>query len=469
MRSKRLLLKQFVPMLLIPVILLAVIICVYRFGSDNKIHSAGQLTSLTESKTDKTVSAKTTTDETTSEESTAEESTLEETTSEESTSEESESIQETNSKKTESRTEEAKSEPTQPQQPTESVQPPFVPFDNGIFSAYYEAAYSRMQRMTIDEKIGQMLFARCPAQNAVEVARRYHLGGYVLFGRDFQQKTANEVKNNILSYRSAQEIPMVIATDEEGGSVVRVSSNTVLSDEKFDSPRNIYNLGGMELIKSKETKKASLLASLYIDTNFAPVCDISVNPSDFMYLRSLGQDAQTTADFVRTVTNISQSRGVSATLKHFPGYGNNVDTHTGIAIDNRDYNTFINNDFIPFKAGITAGAHIVMVSHNIVNCMDSTRPASISKNVHDILRNELGFTGIIVTDDLSMDAIKQYSGAYPPTVMAVLAGNDMLTVSDIETSFNEIKNAVNNGVIDQSIIDRAVIRILAWKYAKGLM
>lgn len=326
-----------------------------------------------------------------------------------------------------------------------------------------------MQHMTMDEKIGQMLFARCPSNNAAGIASQYHIGGYVLFGRDFQQKTANAVKSDILSYRAAQQIPIAIATDEEGGSVVRVSSNPNLSDEKFDSPRNIYNAGGMELIKSKESKKAALLSGLYIDTNFAPVCDISVNESDFMYNRSLGQDARTTADFIRTVTNISQSKGVSVTLKHFPGYGNNVDTHTGIAIDNRDYNTFAANDFIPFRAGIESGAHLVMVSHNIVNCMDSTKPASISKNVHDILRGELGFTGIIVTDDLSMDAIKQYSGEYPPTVLAVLAGNDMLTVSDIGTSFNEIKNAVNRGIIDQSIIDRAVIRILAWKYAKGLM
>ncbi|MDE7432225.1 MAG: beta-hexosaminidase [Lachnospiraceae bacterium] len=462
MKSKKLLLEQLAPIILISVFLLAVISCIYRPGRNDKKHSAGQLTSLTESKTDETASEESTTDETTSEESSAEETTLEET-----TSEESETIQET--KKTESRTEEAKSEPTQTQKQTESPQSPFIPFDNGIFSAYYEAAYSRMLQMTIDEKIGQMLFARCPSNNAAGIASQYHIGGYVLFGRDFQQKTAGTVKSDILSYKAAQQIPIAIATDEEGGSVVRVSSNPNLSDEKFDSPRNIYNLGGMELIKSKESKKAALLSGLYIDTNFAPVCDISVNESDFMYNRSLGQDAGTTADFVRTVTNISQSKGVSVTLKHFPGYGNNVDTHTGIAIDNRDYNTFVTNDFIPFRAGIESGAHLVMVSHNIVNCMDSTKPASISKNVHDILRGELGFTGIIVTDDLSMDAIKQYSGEYPPTVMAVLAGNDMLTVSDIGTSFNEIKNAVNRGIIDQSIIDRAVIRILAWKYAKGLM
>lgn len=341
--------------------------------------------------------------------------------------------------------------------------------DNGIFSAYYNSAYALMQSMTLDEKIGQMLFARCPRENAAEIAAQYHLGGYVLFGEDFEGKTVAEVQDNIASYKAAQDIPIAVATDEEGGTVVRVSNNTAFSDNAFLSPRDAYSIGGMDLIRSEETEKSSLLSLLYIDTNFSPVCDISVNESDFMYYRSLGEDAQTTADFVSNAVQISQSNGVSATLKHFPGYGNNVDTHTGIAVDERDYDTFVNNDFIPFEAGIEAGAHLVMVSHNIVNCMDSTKPASISADVHDILRNDLGFTGITVTDDLSMDAIGLYSGNCPATVIAVLAGNDMLTISDIDTSFYEIKNAVNDGTIDESIIDHAVMRILAWKYAKGFI
>lgn len=338
--------------------------------------------------------------------------------------------------------------------------------DNGIFSEYYENAYKYLKTMTLDEKIGQMLFARCPSENAVEIAQKYHLGGYVLFGIDFDNKTFDEIKNNILSYKNSQDIPMAIATDEEGGTVVRVSNHPQLYPSKFLSPREIFNNGGMNLIKSEETKKADLLSSLGIDVNFAPVCDISTNTSDFMYQRSLGENATTTAEFISTVTQISQSKGVSVTLKHFPGYGNNVDTHTGIAYDERDYDTFLNNDFIPFKSGIQNNAHIVMVSHNIVKCMDNTKPSSISANVHNILRNELNFTGIIITDDLAMDAIKEYSGEYPPTVTAVLAENDMLTVSDIESSFNEIKQATINGIIPEETIDHAVMRILAWKEYK---
>ncbi|MCI8669616.1 MAG: beta-hexosaminidase [Lachnospiraceae bacterium] len=480
MKSKKLPLRQLIPVIV--VILTVVFIWLCTSENDLKNELAESTGNTTES-----LLVKVTTEERTDAETTVHKSTLEETSSEMSASEEtsehksetegnvnleSTTIQNSQTKPPEIQTTEIvtspNTEPPEPTTATETLQPPVLS-DNGIFSGYYAAATARMQTMTTDEKIGQMLFARCPSGNAAEIARQYHIGGYVLFGRDFQGKTAEEVKNNISSYRTSQEIPMVIATDEEGGRVVRVSSNPLLSDEAFSSPRDIFNSGGMELIKSKEVKKAEMLSGLYIDTNFAPVCDISVNESDFMYPRSLGQNAGTTADFVRSVTQISQSKGVSAALKHFPGYGNNIDTHTGIAVDTRDYNTFVNNDFIPFQAGIQSGVHLVMVSHNIVNCMDSTKPASISKPVHNILRNELGFTGIIVTDDLSMDAIKLYSGEYPPTVTAVLAGNDMLIISDIDASFNEIKNAVNNGTIEQGVIDRAVVRILAWKYAKGLM
>ncbi len=336
--------------------------------------------------------------------------------------------------------------------------------DNGIFSEYYDKAYDIVKNMTLDEKIGQMIFARCPSENAAETAAKYHIGGYVLFGRDFKDKSREQIISDILSYKNSQEIPMAVAVDEEGGTVVRISDETQIFDHKFDSPRNIYNDGGMDKIKSEEKQKAELLSSLGIDVNLAPVCDISVNESDFMYNRSLGQDAQTTAEFVDAVIDINQSVGVSVTLKHFPGYGNNTDTHIGIAIDNRDYSEFENNDFIPFRAGINSNAHFVMVSHNIVKCMDREKPASISADVHKILRDELNFSGIIITDDLDMNAIRIFSKEYSPAISAVLAGNDMIILSDVSSAVNDIKQAVNDNVIDESLIDCAVMRVLSWKW-----
>ncbi len=341
--------------------------------------------------------------------------------------------------------------------------------DNGIFSAYYQKAYEKMRTMSLDEKIGQMFYARCPDYDAVGFAQRYHLGGYVLFGRDFSDKSKQEVKDNINSYINSQDIPMTISVDEEGGTVVRISSKSALYDSEFQSPRDIYDEGGMDAVRENALAMAKMIKDFNIDVNFAPVCDISLDENDFMYYRSIGHDVDTVCEFVSEFTRIAQENGVSATLKHFPGYGNNVDTHTGIAVDERDYSTFVNEDFKPFKAGIDKDAHLVMVSHNIVNCMDSTKPASLSKNVHDILRNELGFTGIAVTDDLEMDAITEYTNGTSPAVAAILAGNDMLTIGDtmIADAVSSIKNAVSDGTLDEDMIDHAVTRILAWKYLKN--
>ena len=328
-----------------------------------------------------------------------------------------------------------------------------------------------MRTMSLDEKIGQMFYARCPQYDAVEFAQKYHLGGYVLFGVDFADKSKDEVKNNINSYVNSQEIPMTIAVDEEGGTVVRISSKPALYDEEFQSPRDIYNEGGMDAIKENALAMAQMLKDFNIDVNFAPVCDISLNEYDFMYYRSIGHDVDTVCEFVSEFTKIAQENGVSATLKHFPGYGNNVDTHTGIAIDERPYEKFVDEDFKPFEAGIKQNAHLVMVSHNIVNCMDSTKPASLSKTVHDILRNELNFTGLAVTDDLEMDAITEYTNGQSPAVTAILAGNDMLTIGDtmIDDAVSSIKSAVSDGTLDETLIDHAVTRILAFKYYKNMM
>ena len=341
--------------------------------------------------------------------------------------------------------------------------------DDGIFSDYYDKAYEKMKKMSLDEKIGQMLMVRCPEADAVDIAKDYHLGGYVLFGRDFIGKTRDEVIDNNNSYIKAPEIPMVISVDEEGGTVSRISGNKRLTDQDFKSPRELFDEGGMEAIDADALRKAQLLNDLKINVNLAPVCDISTGTSNFMYDRSLGQNAEVTSIFASSVTKISQENGISATLKHFPGYGNNTDTHTGIAVDKRTYETFLNNDFKPFEAGINAGAHMVLVSHNIVECMDKDNPASLSEKVHKILREKLKFTGIIITDDLSMDAISKSSDGTPAEVRAVLAGNDMLCITDYDDAYNNIIDAVHTGKLDTDLIDKAVMRIIAWKYAKGMI
>lgn len=340
--------------------------------------------------------------------------------------------------------------------------------DNGIFSDFYILANNKLKNMTLDEKIGQLLLVRYPDtdREALSAIQKYNFGGYVFFERDFRDKTEQEVKNRNNNLQSTSKIPLLTAVDEEGGKVVRISSNPNLAPEKFKSSRELYLTGGFELIKQDTINKSNLLKKLGINVNLAPVVDVSTNPSDYMYERSLGEDTAKTSTYAKTVIEASKGTGVSYTLKHFPGYGNNQDTHYGSNVDTRSYDDILRNDLPPFKAGIESKAEAVLVSHNIVDSIDSQNPASLSPSVHNLLRNELAFTGIIITDDLAMGAVSTLDDV---AVKAVLAGNDILITTDYEKSFNSIKTAVESGTIDENLINKLAFRVLAWKYYKGLM
>ena len=328
-------------------------------------------------------------------------------------------------------------------------------------------AQELLDGMTLEEKVGQMFIARCPETDAAQLAADYHLGGYILFGRDFKDKTAEQVTTDIQSYQDAAEIPLLIAVDEEGGTVNRVSSNPNLRSSPFRSPQSLYSEGGLELVRSDAQEKCRLLESLGININFAPVCDVSQDPADFIYDRTLGRDAQETSQYVAAVVETMAEEGMGSVLKHFPGYGNNTDTHTGVAYDDRPYDTFLTSDFLPFQAGIAAGADMVLVSHNIVSAMDEASPASLSPEVHRVLREDLGFTGVIVTDDLVMDGVRDFAGDDEAAVLAVQAGNDLLCCTDFQTQVPAVLAAVESGEITEEQIDAAVLRVLTTKLRLG--
>ena len=325
-----------------------------------------------------------------------------------------------------------------------------------------------LDNMTIPEKVGQMFMVRVPKENADKRVGEYHLGGYIMFGRDFDNKTKEEVMGNIASWQSAADIPMLIGVDEEGGTVNRISTNTEFRSEPFKSSQELYKEGGVDLGYEDTINKANFLKELGINVNFAPVVDVSTNPDDYIYKRSFGKNANLTSEYASTVVTAMKESNIASVLKHFPGYGNNTDTHTGIAIDNRTLETFKESDFLPFEAGIKAGANIVLVSHNIVTSMDSDNPASLSTRVHEILRNDLGFAGVIITDDLYMDAIsKNYDSSV--AVLAILAGNDLICTTDFESQIPEVIAAVEDGTISIDRINESVRRILELKLELNLI
>ncbi len=326
-----------------------------------------------------------------------------------------------------------------------------------------------LSEMSLEEKVGQMFIARCPKEDAAKKAADYNLGGYILFGRDFKDKTKEQVIQNIADIQGEADIALLIGVDEEGGTVNRVSRYTEFRSEPFKSPQELYSLGGLEAIKNDVIEKSELLKSLGINLNFAPVCDVTTNPKDFMYDRAFGLDAEETAEFVELVVQMMSERGMGSVLKHFPGYGDNVDTHTGVAYDNRPYETFVSSDFLPFQAGIEAGADVVLVSHNIVNSIDSEYPASLSPKVHEILRDELGFTGVIVTDDLAMEGVSSFADDAKVAVLAVKAGNDLLCCTNFEEQIPAVIEAVKRGEILEEQINASVFRILQMKISLGII
>ena len=337
--------------------------------------------------------------------------------------------------------------------------------DDGIFSPYYVLAYNKLKELTLDEKIGQLLLVRY-SESAKAALDKYNFSGFVFFEKDFFGKTKEQVINMIEELQNSSKIPLLTAVDEEGGKVVRVSSNSNLRSEPFKSSQELYEKGGFDLISSDTKEKSELLKSLGLNLNLAPVVDVSTDSNDYMYSRTIGENTSITSEYAKTVIEASKNTGVSYTLKHFPGYGSNSDTHIGTSIDTRTLDDIMNNDIPPFESGIEAGAEAVLVSHNIVTSLDPDNPASLSSNVHNLLRNQLDFTGVVITDDIAMSALDSIEDT---TVKALVAGNDLVITTDYETSFNEVKDAIEDGTLGENYIDKLAFRVLAWKYYKGLM
>ena len=325
---------------------------------------------------------------------------------------------------------------------------------------YDNQALKILQDMTLNEKIGQLLLVRIPETNKIETINKYNIGGYILFQRDVDNKRKDELIDEIKLYHSVSSIPLLIAIDEEGGTVSRLSSNKNIVKSPVQSPQELFKSGGFEAIKQDAIIKTNLLEELGINVNLAPVADISTNSKSYIYERSFGKDKNETAKYIETILS-TQNNNVSYVLKHFPGYSDNLDTHKSTAIDNRSYKTIKTNDFIPFKVGIKNGANAILVSHNIVSSIDN-KPSSLSRNIHNILRNELSFNGIIITDDLSMNAVKGYN-TKTPYIDSILAGNNILIVSDYVSAFDEIYNAIIEDKISEELINRLVLKTIQFK------
>lgn len=336
---------------------------------------------------------------------------------------------------------------------------------NDLFGKYYNKANKKMKNMSLEEKVGQLFLVRYDSNLASNWIKKYYPGGYIMFAKDFNNQTKESIKKEIDDLQSISKVPLVIAVDEEGGYVTRVSRYPSFRESKFLAPRSYYESGGEKLLEQTEKEKAKLLLSIGVNLNLAPVADVSIDSNDFINIRTFNRNAKETAVLIGKMVNYANEEGISSSLKHFPGYGNNVDTHTGIAIDERSYENFVENDYLPFEEGIKNKVPTVLVSHNIVKCMDSEYPATLSKKVISELREKLNFTGVVITDDLSMSAVNSYVENGSAAVLAVNAGEDLIITSDFVKMYNSVYEAVKNKEIDMETIDKAVRRNIAWKIA----
>lgn len=328
-----------------------------------------------------------------------------------------------------------------------------------------------LENMTLEEKIGQLMVvgfqSSDPDEHIEKMIKDYHVGGVILFDRNMDSPSqVAELTNQLqdMAYTTGHQIPLTFSVDQEGGSIVRMrKSFSVLPSQQV-----LGKKGDEEEIRNVAVRTGEQLAAMGFTINFAPVLDLSETDS-----RSFGNDPHLTGQYGSEVIKGLVEGGVTATVKHFPGNGrSNVDPHEDTSSVEANQIELENSDIYPFKKVIEELNHddfFVMVTHIKYPAYDKENPASISSIImHDLLRERLGYTGIVVTDDLEMGAVNKYFTYEDLGCQAVASGADMLLVCHTEENqkkvFNGILNGVHSGKISEERIDEAVQRILTHKY-----
>ena len=338
--------------------------------------------------------------------------------------------------------------------------------------------YALMDGMTLREKIYQMMIVTpsqitgvttvIAADSGMQSALAQHpVGG--LFYNAANMQSQEQIAAMLSDTQSYCEIPVLTMCDEEGGVVSRLMKTvgTTWVGSMLD-----YESQGTEIARQNAQTIALDMAKLGFNLDLAPVADVWSNPSNTVIAeRAYSTDFNTAAMLIPSAVEGFHQGGVACTLKHFPGHGDTAeDSHYSTAIVNKSLDELRMNELLPFQAGIDAGADAVMMGHLTLPQIDE-QPALFSYAiVTDLLRVEMGFQGVVMTDALEMAAIADYYSSAITAVKAVSAGVDMLLVPvNLTDSVNALENAVNNGTITEERIDRSVARILALKIRRGIL
>lgn len=354
---------------------------------------------------------------------------------------------------------------------------------------------SKIQHMTVEEKVGQLfmihvygktaadpnyeqtnLTNKRGAKNFEEAIQKYHVGGIIYFnwsdniGTPADLAQVNALSNGIQKAAMEQRmpIPLLIATDQEGGIVARVNEPATV----FPGNMALGATRSEEYAEKMGSILGSELRNLGINFDLAPVLDVNINPDNpVIGVRSMSENPDLVAKLGTAQIKGIQGQNVAASAKHFPGHGDtNTDSHYGLPIINHDLKTLHEIDLKPFKAAIAAGIDSIMTAHIVVPALDpSGLPATLSKPIlTDLLRKELGYEGVIITDSLGMSGANVVP-ADRVAVEAFLAGADiLLNPPDVEVAYNGVLNAVKSGEITEKRLDESVFRIMELKMKRGL-
>ena len=328
--------------------------------------------------------------------------------------------------------------------------------------------------MSLDEELGQMVmigFSETQMDDALAYQiQQLHVGSAIIYA--FNIQTGPQVKQLISGMQADAQIPLLVATDQEGGAVNRLQSVIGLTP----SAGMVGASNNPSVAKRRGQQDAQALAQLGINLNLAPVVDVLQTSGGDIQSRAFGSSpAQVTKMAGAYLTGLQQSGQVIGTLKHFPGLGDvPVDPHATLYTLNRSKADLERIDWAPYRALLATGqVHAVMSTHIILSAIDPTRPASLSKPVlTGILRDELGFNGVIITDGIYMHALENYS-LDQIALYAVEAGNDIIcstySIQSTEAVIATLKDAVQSGQMSKSRIDDSVRRILLLKLRLGLL
>lgn len=336
-----------------------------------------------------------------------------------------------------------------------------------VFAAGYDKAKSYIGNMTTEQKVGQTILGICSDTTTISSElNRYSLSGMLFEMSNFEGgMTSNDILSTLRTASSETKIKPIYAAQEEGGSYTTISDLGTFTEYDFNAPRTEFDAGGLDALKKQEDSKTTMLKAAGFNLNLAPVVDLCGSPDQMMYSRSIGDDVAMVSAYAEYAAKNDQAKGVSITLKHFPGNGAAAYSN----VDERDAQTIRTNDYTPFKKGAEAGAHFIMVSNIVVKNIDGAHTAALSKTIHTELRDIVGFKGLVITDVLDDADYSAYAEGNKTAVQAILAGNDIVLVRDYATAYNDILAAVNAGTISEAQLDEVVTRILAYKYTSGIM